>query len=88
MILFMELNELEAISTAVIAFITVLALMVAFYYNLKSSRTKTEDIIFLELIIILTVIVFIKWVINWLKINWLIILVVILVLFLLTRIKV
>ncbi len=62
MILFMELNELEAISTAVIAFITVLALMVAFYYNLKSSRTKTEDIIFLELIIILTVIVFIKWI--------------------------
>ncbi|MBS3159536.1 hypothetical protein J4436_02000 [Candidatus Woesearchaeota archaeon] len=58
----MELNELEAISTAVIAFITVLALMVAFYYNLKSSRTKTEDIIFLELIIILTVIVFIKWI--------------------------
>ena len=62
MILFMELNELEAISTAVIAFITVLSLMVAFYYNLKSSRTKTEDIIFLELIIILTVIVFIKWI--------------------------
>lgn len=65
----MELNEINTIATATVAFVAVLSLMIAFYYNIRtySPNTSLEEIIFLELVGIFTIIVFIKWIRRRLK---------------------
>ena len=56
----MNIEEVNALSTAVIAFVTILGLMVGFYYNLQSSKTEFAQIIFFEIIIVIIILLFIS----------------------------
>ena len=57
----MEANNINALSTATIAFVTIIGLMFGFYYNLKISNTNFWRIIFLELLFIIALGLFIIW---------------------------
>ena len=52
-------DEMNALSTAVIALAAVLSLMVGFYFNLVSSNTNMIKIIFLELLLLFAIVMFI-----------------------------
>ena len=56
----MKTNQASTLSTAVIAFATVLGLMIGFYYNLKSSQTKILYIWILELLLLALIILLTK----------------------------
>ncbi len=58
----MDASSINAMSTAVIAFITVIATMVGFYYNLQQVGTKLHNIIIWELVLIISIWAFIKWI--------------------------
>lgn len=55
-------SEINALSTAIIAFVTVLGAMFGFYYNLKSSAILLSTILFFELLFVITVLLFISWI--------------------------
>ena len=55
---FMNSDKISAISTAVIAFVTIIGLMIGFYYNLKSSNTKVLYILIFELLILISSLMF------------------------------
>ena len=52
-------DEMNALSTAVIALAAVLSLMDGFYFNLASSKTNMIKIIFLELLLLFAIVMFI-----------------------------
>ena len=58
----MDAEHINALSTAVIAFVTVIAATIGFYYNLKQTETITQNIIIVELIFIISVMIFVRWV--------------------------
>lgn len=58
----MNAEGINALSTAVIAFVTVIASMVGFYFNLRGSNTESALIILLELFFVVAVLVFIRWI--------------------------
>jgi len=55
----MQSERITALSTAVIAFATVIGLMFGFYYNLKISNVNTSIIILLELLFLTSMMLFI-----------------------------
>ena len=58
----MKAEKVGALATSVIAFVTIIGLMVGFYYNLKSSNIKVLYIIIFEFIFILATWLFISWI--------------------------
>ena len=58
----MKSDNVNTISTALISFITIIGLMVGFYYNAKSFNTNLIYIILFELMFILAVFIFILWI--------------------------
>ena len=58
----MDYHQIHALSTSVIAFVTVIGLMVGFYYNLRVTDTPLGYIIVFELLFILAVVLFTSWV--------------------------
>ena len=54
----MKTNRVSALSTAVIAFATILGLITALYYYLESLRTKTLYIWIAELLVIVMILTF------------------------------
>ena len=63
----METNKVNALSTATIAFVTILGLMIGFYYNLTTTDTKVLYILILEIIMIISVILFTMIINRWTK---------------------
>jgi len=63
----MEANKINALSTAVIAFVTIIGLMFGFYYNLKAAGTKSLYIAFFELLIIIAIWLFVSWIRGGIK---------------------
>ena len=63
----MQSERITALSTAVIAFATVIGLMFGFYYNLKISNINTSIIILLELLFLTSMMLFIMTI--WRKIK-------------------
>ncbi len=51
----MKSNSLSAISTAVIAFVTIIGLMFGFYYNLKIMNVKIAYISMFELFFVISI---------------------------------
>lgn len=51
----MRTDKLNALSTATIAFVTIIGLMVGFYYNLKESNTGSINIIILESLFVISI---------------------------------
>lgn len=58
----MKAGSIGALSTSVIAFVTVVGLMVGLYYDLKSTNTLLQHIILLELLFLLAVALFTSWI--------------------------
>ena len=58
----MKPNELNALSTAVIAFVTVIGVLVGLYYNLKTFKFETLYIMFIELLFLIALSLFIFWI--------------------------
>ena len=58
----MKAEKVGALATSVIAFVTIIGLMVGFYYNLKSSNIKFLYIIIFEFLFILATWLFISWI--------------------------
>mgnify|MGYP001591177670 CR=1 FL=1 len=56
----MHSDRVNTISTAVIAFVTVLGLAIGFYYNLKSINTKELYIWILEILLLTLIALFTK----------------------------
>jgi len=57
----MKAEKVGALATSVIAFVTIIGLMVGFYYNLKSSNVKFLYILIFEFLFILAIWLFISW---------------------------
>ena len=60
----MDAENINALSTAIIAFITFIATAVGFYYNLRQVGTKIHNILILEGIFFLMVWLYVVWV-RW-----------------------
>lgn len=58
----MTAESISALSTAVIAFVTIIVAMVGFYYNLKSAGLNLQKTLFFEGIFALTPLLFVLWV--------------------------
>ena len=58
----MKSGDINALATSVIAFITVIGLMVGFYYNLKTANIKLYEILFYELLFIIAISLCILWI--------------------------
>lgn len=58
----MQAEIINAISTSVIAFITLIASMFGFYYNLTSIGVQIVYIIVFELMFLGVVLIFMKWI--------------------------
>ncbi|HLD15410.1 MAG TPA: hypothetical protein VJB94_02420 [Candidatus Nanoarchaeia archaeon] len=54
----MDSDKINALSTAIIAFVTILGLAIGFYYNLKSANAKVLNIWVLELFLATIVLAF------------------------------
>ena len=65
----MKFEKLNALSTFIIAFVTLIAFMVGFYYNLRSSNIRIFYILVFELIFIVITILLTSWVQNGLEIE-------------------
>ncbi|MBI2499010.1 hypothetical protein HYV88_02095 [Candidatus Woesearchaeota archaeon] len=57
----MKAEKISALATSTIAFVTIIGLMVGFYYNLKSSNINIFYIIIFELLFVLAIGLFISW---------------------------
>ncbi|MDO8556829.1 MAG: hypothetical protein Q7R96_06705 [Nanoarchaeota archaeon] len=51
----MESDKINALATSVIAFVTIVGLMIGFYYNLKSANAKVLNIWALEIVLLVTI---------------------------------
>lgn len=60
----MQIEFINSISTAVIAFITLIVSMFGFYYNLVSIGTKLYSIFIFEFIFLGMVLIFMEWIIR------------------------
>ncbi len=58
----MNHDKVNMLSTATIAFVTVLATMGGFYFNLKKEETPVIVIIVFELAFVVAVLLFIRWI--------------------------
>ena len=58
----MNAEEINALATSVIAFVTVLVAMVGFYNDLQQVGTNIRNIIIFELIFILSMWAFVIWI--------------------------
>ena len=58
----METEKINAIATSIVAFVTVIGLMIGFYYNAKSFNSGIYTIILFELIFVIVILIFILWV--------------------------
>lgn len=58
----METEEIIALSESIIAFVTIIGLMVGFYYNLKTSNTGIWYIILFESSFVIAISLFASWV--------------------------
>ena len=63
----MNAEDINALSTSVIAFVTIIGLMVGFYYNLKATNTAIVYIIFFELLFVVAVWLFTSWIQGGMK---------------------
>jgi len=63
----MDAENINALATAVIAFVTIIATMVGFYYNLQQVGTRLHNIIILETAFFISVLFIIGWVKQWSK---------------------
>ena len=63
----MNTDQVNALSTSVIAFVTIIGLMVGFYYNLKATKTSILYIILFELLFVAAVWLFTSWVKGGMK---------------------
>ena len=63
----MKPETVNALSSAVIAFVTVLGLMGWLYYNMRAFRVSLWIIIILEIILFSTILIYTSWVVNKLK---------------------
>ena len=63
----MNPDNINALSTAVLAFVTILGLMVGFYYNLRTSGITLTWIIVWELLFLAIVWFFTSWVKGGMK---------------------
>jgi len=63
----MNAENISALSTSIIAFVTIIGLMVGFYYNLKATNTAIIYIIAFELLFIVAVWLFTSWVKGGMK---------------------
>ena len=63
----MKAEQVNALSSAVIALVTVLGLMVGLYYNLRSFRFSLILIMIFEILLFITVVIFTWWIKNKLK---------------------
>ena len=57
----MQLERITALSTAVIAFITIIGFMFGFYYNLKLSGFESREIFLFETVFIISIWIFLIW---------------------------
>lgn len=57
----MQYDQINALSTAVIAFVTIIGLMTGFYYNLWASDVKALTIIMLEFLFLMMLWIFTIW---------------------------
>ncbi|MBI2507380.1 hypothetical protein HYV89_00315 [Candidatus Woesearchaeota archaeon] len=57
----MQPERITALSTAIIAFVTIIGLMFGFYYNLKLSGFESREIFLFEIIFIVSVWIFLIW---------------------------
>ncbi len=64
---FTRAERISALSSAIIAFVTVLGLMVGLYYNLRATNTKLFDIFIFESIFIVTIFSIIVWLMHHMK---------------------
>lgn len=55
----MNADKINALSTAIIAFATILGLITALYYYLESFQTKTLYIWMFEILIVISIVAFI-----------------------------
>jgi len=60
----MYYEKVNAISTAVISFVTVIGLIIGFYYNLISRDTKLVNIIILEIFMLTMIGLFLIWILT------------------------
>lgn len=58
----MKIEFINALSTAVIAFVTVIATLVGFYYNLSATRVNLINIASLQILFLICLWQFIVWV--------------------------
>ncbi len=58
----MSAENVNALSTATIAFVTVIVSMVGFYYNLNSSGKNSSGIIFFELLFVIAILLCLLWI--------------------------
>lgn len=58
----MHVERINALATAVIAFVTILAIMGGMWYNLNSSGLQFRYIALLELLFVVAVWIFISWI--------------------------
>lgn len=58
----MTAESISALSTAVIAFVTIIVAMVGFYYNLKLAGLNLQKTLFFEGIFTLTTLFFVLWI--------------------------
>jgi len=58
----MDSHQISAISTSVIAFMTIIGLMFGFYYNLRTTNTRILHIIIFEALFLVSVWLFILWI--------------------------
>ena len=56
----MNPNDINALATSVIAFITIIGLMFGFYYNLKTFNIKLNYILVFELLFVIAISFFIS----------------------------
>ena len=63
----MDAENINAASTVVITFVTVIGAAVGFYYNLRQVGTSPRSILILEAIFFISVLFVIGWVKKWNK---------------------
>jgi len=63
----MNAEDINALSTSVIAFVAIIGLMVGLYYNLKATDTSIAYIIVFELLFVVAVWLFTSWIKGGMK---------------------
>ena len=58
----MKAENINAVATSTIAFVTILGLMVGFYFNLQSAGIRIIYIVVFELLFVIAIVLFIIWV--------------------------